>query len=51
MYSAAAQVTINPPPTAPAAPTAVAASPATCTDLTGSITVSVPAPAAVSLIA
>src|SRR4030095_15839116 len=44
--SAAAPVTINPAPTAPAAPTAVATSPATCTDLTGSITVTVPAPAA-----
>jgi hypothetical protein len=44
--SAAAQLTINPAPTAPGAPTANATSPATCTDLTGSITVTVPAPAA-----
>ena len=44
--SAALQVTINPAPTAPAAPTANATSPATCTDLTGTITVTAPAPAA-----
>src|SRR4030095_5790458 len=42
----AIQVTINPPPTAPGPPTANATSPATCTDLTGTITVSAPAPAA-----
>ena len=44
--SAAGSVTINPPPTAPAAPVATATSPATCTDLTGTITFSSPTPAA-----
>ena len=44
--SAALPVTINPAPTAPAAPAATPAIPATCTDLTGTITVTAPAPAA-----
>src|SRR4029078_12564996 len=44
--SSATPVTINGAPTAPAAPTASATSPATCADLTGTITVTAPAPAA-----
>src|SRR5207237_8021749 len=44
--SAATSVTVDAPPSAPAAPTATATSPATCTATTGTITVSAPAPAA-----
>ena len=44
--STATTATINGAPTAPAAPTVTTADPATCTDVTGTITVTSPAPAA-----
>src|SRR5207342_3191634 len=44
--SSPTQLTVDPQPTAPAAPAATPTSPATCTDLTGTITVTAPAPAA-----
>ena len=44
--STATTATINGAPTAPAAPTVTTADPATCADLTGTITVTAPAPAA-----
>jgi hypothetical protein len=44
--STATVATINGAPTAPAAPTVNTADPATCSDVTGTITVTAPAPAA-----
>src|SRR5215467_14165760 len=44
--STATQVTIAGAPTAPAAPTLTTTDPTTCTDVTGTITVTTPAPAA-----
>jgi hypothetical protein len=44
--SSATQLTVDAAPSAPAAPTALATSPTTCAQATGTITVSAPAPAA-----
>ena len=44
--STATVATINGAPTAPAAPTVTTTDPATCTDVTGTITVTLPVPAA-----